>query len=94
MNLSPDTLLILAIAIPIVAIIPILLCRRWPNVRELWSLLAAVATAASVWSMLEATLEGQAAEAVLFELTPGVSLAFRSDAAGLLFALLASGLWV
>ena len=76
------------------AVLPILLCGRWPNVREAWSLSAAVVTAAIVIRMLPATLAGVASEAVLFELAPGVSVAFHADAAGMIFALLASLLWV
>jgi multicomponent Na+:H+ antiporter subunit D len=93
-NLNPAVFPLLAVGIPIAAVIPILLCSRWPNLREAWSLIASVATAAAVLSMLSGTLAGQPAEAVLFDLAPGVAVALRADAAGMLFALLASGLWV
>ncbi len=85
---------LVAVAVPMAAIVPILLSGRRPNLREAWSLAAALATAGAVWSMLSGTLAGEPAESVLFELAPGAAIAFRADAAGLLFAMLASGLWV
>ncbi len=94
MNLFPGALPLLAIAIPMAATVPILVCGRRPNLRESWSLLASIATAGTVLAMLPGTLSGQIAESRLFELIPGVAIAFRADPAGMLFALLASGLWI
>ena len=85
---------LIAVAVPMAAVVPILLSGRRPNLREAWSLAAALATAGAVWSMLSGTLAGEPAESVLFELAPGAAIAFRADAAGMLFAMLASGLWV
>ena len=94
MSPSPDLLLVLAVLIPMGTTVPILLLARWPDARECASLVASVATAATVVSMLSGTLGGEAAEVVLFELAPSVSLALRADAAGLMFAVLASCLWI
>jgi len=56
----------------------------------MWSIGASVLTAAIVLSMLPGTLAGGAAEARLVEFVPGVPIALRADAAGMIFAALAS----
>lgn len=94
MNLSSAAFPLLAIGIPVASIVPIVLFGRWPNMRDACGLAAAVATAGTVFAMLPDTLAGNPAEATLFELAPGVAVAFRGDAAGMLFAALASSLWV
>ncbi len=65
--------------------------ERWANLREFWSVAAGVVLSALVVWM---TVAGGTAKLVLFRLLPGVELAFRADAFGLLFALGASLLWV
>jgi multicomponent Na+:H+ antiporter subunit D len=67
--------------------------RRAPNLREAITLLTAVllfvrrATAARCW-------RAQRPELQLFELLPGLQIAFRVEPLGMLFALIASGLWI
>jgi multicomponent Na+:H+ antiporter subunit D len=65
-----------------------------PNLREFWSVAAGVLKVALVVSMIPAVLAGRTPECVLFRMLPGVELAFRVDAFGLLFALGASLLWI
>jgi multicomponent Na+:H+ antiporter subunit D len=83
-----------AVLVSFIAIPLILLSSRRPNLREFWTLLAGVVKFALVFSLLPQALEGKAAESVLWELSPGISLALRADAFGLFFALIASGLWI
>ncbi len=68
--------------------------ERQRNLRETWTVLAAVAKFALVLSMLPAVLAGNTPEVRLVELSPGLELALRVDAAGILFALSASFLWI
>jgi len=68
--------------------------ERRRNLREAWTLLAALAKAGLVLSMLPDVLAGRVLECRLWELMPGVALAFRVDALGYVFALVASTLWV
>jgi multicomponent Na+:H+ antiporter subunit D len=68
--------------------------ERRANLRELWSVGAGVLQFALVVSMAPSVLAGKAPQLVLFRLLPGIELAFRADAFGLLFALGASLLWV
>ena len=68
--------------------------RRRANLREFWSVAAGVAMFALVASMIPEVLAGGTPECKLFSLLPGIELAFRVDAFGLLFALGASLLWI
>ena len=68
--------------------------ERRANLREFWSVAAGVSLFALVASMIPEVLAGGTPECVLFRLLPGMELAFRVDAFGLLFASGASLLWV
>ncbi len=67
---------------------------RAPNLREAWSLLAAAAQCAVVAALAPAALAGPGLETRLLDLSPGVALALRADALGVVFAALSSGLWL
>ena len=85
---------LLAVLTPVAASLLVALSGRWPNLREAWTVLGTLATVALVASMLSSVTDGQAVVTTLFELSPGVDIALRADAAGMIFGLLASSLWV
>ena len=68
--------------------------ERRRNLREFWSVAAGVVLSALVASMIPDVLAGRTPECMLFQILPGVELAFRVDAFGLLFASGASLLWI
>jgi multicomponent Na+:H+ antiporter subunit D len=68
--------------------------ERRANLREFWSVAAGVLQAVFVVSMIPEILAGRTLEYVLFRILPGVELAFRVDAFGLLFAFGAALLWI
>ena len=68
--------------------------ERRANLREFWSVAAGVLQAAFVASMIPDVLAGRTLDCVLFRLLPGLELAFRVDAFGLLFAAGAALLWI
>jgi multicomponent Na+:H+ antiporter subunit D len=68
--------------------------KRLANLREFWSIAAGIAMFALVASLIPAILAGRTPECVLFRILPGIELAFRVDAFGLLFASGASLLWI
>jgi len=84
---------LLAVAVSLVAVPLILLSSRRPNLREFWTLAAALAKFGIILSLLPQVLAGRIAEARLLDLAPGIRLALKADAAGIFFALVASGLW-
>jgi multicomponent Na+:H+ antiporter subunit D len=64
------------------------------NLREAMTLGAAAVLFAVVLQLLPGVLEGARPELVLFEMLPGIPLAFRVEPLGMLFATVASGLWI
>jgi multicomponent Na+:H+ antiporter subunit D len=86
---------VLAVLAPAVGAILIAITgERRANLREGWSVAAGVAMFALVASMIPDVLAGRTPECVLFRILPGIELAFRVDALGLLFAAGASLLWI
>ncbi|MEZ4601163.1 MAG: monovalent cation/H+ antiporter subunit D family protein [Syntrophotaleaceae bacterium] len=83
-----------AIGISLLAAVPILLSDRKPNLRESWTLLAAIGKFCLVAAMLPNVLAGGSFVWTLAEVIPGVPIQFRVDAMGLFFALVASFLWI
>jgi formate hydrogenlyase subunit 3/multisubunit Na+/H+ antiporter MnhD subunit len=83
-----------AVLVSAVAVVLIVASRHRPNLREGWTLAAAVAKFALVAALAPAVLDGSSPEFTILSLAPGVELALRADAPGLLFALTASALWI
>ncbi len=78
---------------PLAAVLIVLSGQR-PNLRETWTVLAALIKFVLTLSMLPAVLAGQYPEMTLFVLSPGISLALRVDPLGIIFGLSASLLWI
>lgn len=83
-----------AVLVSPVAAVAIVLSRHRPNLREAWTLLAAVLKVACVVALAPAVLGGATPEITLLPLAPGVDLALRVDGPGLVFALTAAVLWL
>lgn len=83
-----------AVLVSALAVVPISLSRHKPNVRESWTFLAAIVKFSLILSMVPGVLRGEVYELTLFQVLPGLSIAFRVDAFGMLFALVASSLWI
>lgn len=83
-----------AVLVPLAAAVLILLSRGHEKIREGWTILAAAANFLIVLSLLPQVLAGDRVACTLIELLPGLDMAFRVDAFGMLFALVASGLWI
>ncbi|HRD76030.1 MAG TPA: monovalent cation/H+ antiporter subunit D family protein [Hyphomicrobiaceae bacterium] len=91
---SPDTLLALALIIPFIGALLIPVFHRWPNLREAVTLATAAKLAVVVWSLLPHVLAGQQPERTLLDIVPGLTIAFNIEPLGMLFALVASSLWI
>ncbi|GAB7094739.1 cation:proton antiporter [Halolamina litorea] len=83
-----------AVLVTAAAIIPILASRGRPNLREGWTLLAAVTNLVIVASMVPGVLNGTTYETTIGTFVPGVEFSLQADALGVLFGLLASLLWL
>lgn len=80
--------------IPAGSVVTNILFRNRPNLRDGLTLTAAVATFLTVLLILAKVGNGTTEQLVLFEVFPGLDLAFNVEPLGLLFAIVASGLWI
>ncbi|RMG18197.1 MAG: monovalent cation/H+ antiporter subunit D family protein [Deltaproteobacteria bacterium] len=78
---------------PLTAVL-IVLSHRRPNLREAWSVLASCVQLVLVASMIPEVLAGHRFEVTLLPLASGFDLVLRADALGMIFAGVASILWV
>ncbi|KPK53540.1 MAG: cation:proton antiporter [Gammaproteobacteria bacterium SG8_31] len=84
----------LAVALPAAASIPIALTGRFPNLRETVTLITALVVFVLVASAVPGVLAGDRPELTLTEFLPGLALQFRLEPLGMIFALVASFLWL
>jgi multicomponent Na+:H+ antiporter subunit D len=87
-------LLVCALALPLLGALFVSRLGRSPNLREAASLATAGALFAVVIGILQRHLAGEALAFEFIEMLPGVKLALRLEPLGMLFALVASGLWI
>jgi multicomponent Na+:H+ antiporter subunit D len=90
----PERLVLLAVLAPFVGAVIIPLCHKVPNLRETVTLATAGTLCIAVASLLAPVLDGARPDAQVIEVAPGLALAFKVEPLGMLFALLASSLWI
>jgi multicomponent Na+:H+ antiporter subunit D len=88
------TLIMLALGTPLVGALGIAATGDAPNQRETVTLVTAAALLAIVLSILNVVLNGGAVELTLAEPVPGLPIAFAVEPLGMIFALVASSLWI
>ena len=91
---QPETLVQLAILIPLAAAALIPLFHRAPNLRETVTLVSAAALALIVWSLYGPVMAGARPELNGPEMVPGIRVALKVEPLGLVYALVASTLWI
>ncbi|MEM7050950.1 MAG: monovalent cation/H+ antiporter subunit D family protein [Acidobacteriota bacterium] len=92
--MSPGTAILLALALPAIAAVFAALLHRRPNLRELFSLLCGSGLLAVTAYLAPRVAAGERPAYVLFEMLPGLGIAFELEPLGMLFALVASSLWI
>ncbi|MBF0620714.1 MAG: monovalent cation/H+ antiporter subunit D family protein [Magnetococcales bacterium] len=92
--MSPENLLLLLLLIPLIGGVAIVITGRIPNVREGATLITAGALFWTVLQLLPIVMGGAQPELHLWKMMPGLSLTLKADALGMVFALVASGLWI
>lgn len=92
--METTTALLLTMLIPALAMLANIVLRDSPNQRDAVTLAAAIGTFAAVLTILYNEGNGSTETFVLFEVISGLKIAFAVEPLGLLFALLASGLWI
>ena len=96
--MSVSACMMLALVIPLLGALLIALLGRWPNVRDGVSLVCAVALFGTILTVALSSAgdvaEGARPAMQLWAIIPGLSIAFEVEPLGMLFALVASCLWI
>ena len=92
--LTPEQAILASLALPLIGAVLISLARRLPNLREAITLFPAAMLLAVVMTLLPLVMAGARPSLILFSLLPGLDIAFQVEPLGMLFALIASGLWI
>ncbi len=85
---------LLVVVLPVVTALVIISARRLPAVRDASLVIGATATFGAVAAIVPAVLAGEVLTTTLGELVPGVEVTLTADGMGMIFAVLASFLWV
>ena len=92
--LSPEQTIAASLLVPAIGAVLISLAGRFPNLREGITLATAVALLLCVLPMLSLVTQGNQPSLALFAPLPGLQIAFKVEPLGMLFALIAAGLWI
>ena len=93
--MTPETAILVAIGLPLLGALAITLAGRiGPNVRETATFITSVCLIGVVWGLLPILMDGGRPSVELSQVMPGLSIAFTVEPLGMLFAALASGLWL
>ena len=93
--MTPETLILAALIVPLAGAVLIGLTGRLsPNLRETVTLVTSGLLIFVVWSLLPTVYDGGRPAVQGFEVLPGIAIAFKVEPLGMMFAALASGLWL
>ncbi len=93
-GLDPSMLIPLSICVPLVGAVLVGLTGRNPNLRETVTIVTSLVLFSLVLSLVSPVMAGDRPAQVWLELFPNLSIAFEVEPLGLLFALVASFLWI
>lgn len=92
--MTPELAILASMLVPLIGAGLIALTGRIPNLREGVTLVTATLLLTCVLFILPGVLDGGRPEVDLFSVLPGLNIAFKVEPLGMLFALIASGLWI
>jgi multicomponent Na+:H+ antiporter subunit D len=92
--MGPDGLMAAVLAVPTVGAVLVALGHRRPDLREGATLFTSVLLFLCVAALLPPVLDGARPTLELFPVMPGLPIAFALEPLGMLFALVASALWM
>jgi multicomponent Na+:H+ antiporter subunit D len=92
--MSGADLMALALGVPLLGALLIALTGRLPNLRETVTLLTSAGVLACVLALYPLVMRGETPAFTLIEVMPGVPLAFRLEPLGMVYALVATLLWL
>ncbi|HSR71014.1 MAG TPA: monovalent cation/H+ antiporter subunit D family protein, partial [Kiloniellales bacterium] len=92
--MSAPTAILLSVLVPLLGALGIALTGQRPNLRESVTLVTAALLFLIVVSLVPEVTAGGRPELTLFEMIPGLPIHFQVEPLGMLFGLIASGLWI
>ncbi len=93
--MSGDWQILAALLVPLIGAIGVALVgSKRPNLRETVTFITAAVLLVVVWTLLPGLLAGERPEITVTEILPGLSLKFQIEPLGMMFAALASLLWI
>ncbi len=94
-NIIETSRLLYALLAPLLGAVGVMLCgEERPNLRETCSVIAALVMFSIVASLVPDVLAGHLLRLTLFKILPGVTVTLRADAFSMIFAVVASFLWI
>ena len=94
MEWIPENMIWISMTLPLLALLMVRVFNTQPNSREACSILIAMATFAVNCVLASHVFNGERPRFEMFEMLPGFQLAFEVEPLGMVFALVASGLWI
>ncbi|MFP6654568.1 MAG: proton-conducting transporter membrane subunit [Myxococcota bacterium] len=91
---TQTSILLWAMTLPVLGALGVMILGRWPNLRDGWTILIGLSTFSCVALLVEPVMAGARPSYALPNFMPGLGLGFEVEPLGLLFGLVASGLWV
>ena len=92
--ISGELSTLLCVLLPLFAALAIFGLSRWPNGREAVSLLTGIIVFSLVWGQWDGVASGARPTWLIVKMLPGVDFSLQIEPLGLLFALIASFLWI
>ena len=92
--MTPESMIWIAMGLPLVAVAWVAGFGKLPNVREAGSIAVSSATFLVCCLLASHVFAGQRPTVTLGDMMPGFSISFTVEPLGMLFALIASGLWI
>ena len=93
-NMSPGDLMLLALCLPVIGAFLVLLLGRWENARDGASILTGMCLFYVVVQLYPTVAAGGRPDLVLVEMVPGLSIRLTLEPLGMIFAGIASFLWI
>jgi len=94
MNLSLELMLQLSILVPLIATLVIIVTGHNPNLREGVTITTCLVLIYLVVNLYQGLISGETISVFWWELLPGLNISFDIEPLGMLFALIASFLWL
>jgi len=92
--MTATNLVYIALLVPILGAIGIARAGRWPNIREAITIITGITLVVAVFSLLMRVFDGEQIVTPTYEIISGVELGFAIEPLGMIFACIASSLWL